>query len=66
MSPATCARSLLPGPLPSSTDHSSTPCYVSQLIAGFGRPDLNLRMQVLDFIDAGVAQSNKDRTNRLI
>lgn len=32
-----------------------SPDYVSQLVAGFGTPDLNLRMQVPDFIDVGVA-----------
>lgn len=39
-------------PLRPSPGRCSIPYYASQLVAGCATPDLNLRVQVLDFVDA--------------
>lgn len=53
-------------PLRLSTGCPSAPRYLSQLVVGFGRPDLHLRLQVIDFVDAGVLLANKNRAKRLL
>lgn len=53
-------------PLRPSLSRLSALCYVSQLVAGCATPDLNLRVQVLDFVDVGVARAKQNPANLLV
>lgn len=64
--PVPQGQALRRSPLQPSLGRCSIPDYVSHLVAGFWTPDLHLRLQVVDFVDAGVEWANKNRAKQLL